>query len=98
MEAIFIEYPAWASFVGLIVFVLAGAIDLIVLKNRALAFLFWTIGFFVVLAPLINLPSLGGVEVLLIVFFGVAYCLAVYKAYGALKGAIEENLVPPPRE
>jgi hypothetical protein len=85
MEAIFTEYPVLASIIGSTVFVVVGAIDLIVLKNTAIAFLFWVIGFFVALAPLINLPSLGGVEVLLIVIFGVAYIFAVYRTYRAFR-------------
>lgn len=89
MAAIFAEYPILSSVIALVVFVIAGAVDLIVLKNKAVAFVLWVFGFFVVLAPLTNLPAIEGVEALLIVLFAAFYIFAVYKTYDTLKGPVE---------
>ena len=86
METLFKDYPVLASAIAWVIFFGAGAIDLLALGNEAVAFLFWGIGFFVVLAPLINMPSFELLAFFLIILLLGTYVVAVHKTYHAIKG------------
>lgn len=81
----FIEnYPIVASFVAFAVATIAGAVDLIVLKNRALAILFWLWGFPVVIMPIVWKESWGDFRWLLGAVVAALYVGAVIKIYSIL--------------
>jgi hypothetical protein len=91
MESLFTDHPIVASGIGFVIFVLLGVVDLLVLRNRTIALLFWILGFFVVLSPLVNLPSLSTFEWFLILCLGVVYVVVVYRTYAFFKDPLEKD-------
>jgi hypothetical protein len=77
----FQHHPVMAGLITFPLAVLAGVLDLLVLKNRATAIVFWVFGFFPVAMPIYGADSLGGLRW----FFGTAitilYAIVVIVAY-----------------
>ena len=84
MELIFTEHPFLASAIAAFVFLLAGTVDLIVLKYRVIAILFWVLGFLLTMSPLFGMKFAEVSDSLLIIAIGCIYVFLVRKIYVAL--------------
>lgn len=78
------QYPIITSLIGFIVAIVAGAVDLIVLKNRVLAIVFWVWGFPVAVMPILWKESWGDIRWFLGAAIGVIYVIAAIWVYRVL--------------
>jgi len=88
------QYPIIATIIGFVLAVMAGAIDLVVLKNRALAILFWVLGFPLTVTPIFSKESWGDLRWLIGAVIGILYVIAVIWVYRVLAPEASERPVP----
>lgn len=87
------QYPIIATLVGFVLAVTAGAIDLVVLKNRALAILFWVVAFPLTVTPSFSKESWGDSRWFIGAGIGVLYVIAVVWVYRVLAPGPAEDPV-----
>lgn len=78
------QYPIIASLLGFVLAVAAGAIDLVVLQNRALAIAFWVLCFPLAVTPILSKQSWGDLRWFLGLVVAAAYLSAVVWIYRVL--------------
>lgn len=78
------QYPVVASLIGFLVAIVAGAVDLIALKNRALAIVFWVLGFPLTVTPIFSKESWGDFRWFIGAGIGILYVIAVIWVYRVL--------------
>lgn len=71
------HYPIIAGLITFPFAVLAGLLDLIVLKRRPVAWIFWLFGFFPVAMPIYGDKSLGGARWLFGALVTILYVLVI---------------------
>ena len=94
MQALFQQHPIIASLITFIVAVLAGTADLTVVKSRALAIIFWTIGLWLVLMPIVGATPLGQMRWVFVTVISAAYIAVVvfvYQNLGPTKSDDQEH-------
>lgn len=78
------QYPIIATIAGFFLAVMAGAIDLVVLRNRALAILFWVLGLPLTITPIVSKVSWGDFRWLLAILVAALYVGTVLWIYRTL--------------
>ena len=78
------QYPIIATIFGFGLAIAAGAIDLVVLRNRALAIVFWLWGFPLAVTPIVMKESWGDIRWFAGFAIAVLYLISVVKVYVAL--------------
>ena len=78
------QYPIIASLGGFLIAILAGAIDLVVLKNRVLAIVFWLWGFPLTVTPIFLKESWGDIRWFLGAAIAILYVISVVAIYRLL--------------
>lgn len=84
MSSFIEQYPIIASLLGFVLAIAAGAIDLVVLKNRALAIVFWVLCFPLTVTPILSKESWGNLRWLLGLVVAAAYMGTVVWIYRIL--------------
>lgn len=87
------QYPIIASLAGFLAAIMSGAIDLIVLKNRVLAILFWMWGFPLAVTPIFLQESWGDLRWFFGAVIGVLYVIATIWVYRVLAPEPSESPV-----
>ena len=77
------QYPIIAAIFGFGLAIAAGAIDLVVLRNRALAIVFWLLGFPLAITPIVMKDAWGDIRWFAGFAIAVLYLILV-KVYVAL--------------